>query len=140
VFQYGEIYNFPQAVFEKALDDEEMVQEDTEAGGDDESASEPEDDEQVRISYCIRGQRDLCSVSVNLLSASKNISVPGLIPGAGVVICLERAADLYMAQLMPLPLTVSCFTKIQIGFTFLVPAHLGSPRKGPLNGCVCLVP
>ena len=38
---------------------------------------------------------------------------------------------------MPLPLTVSCFSKIQIGFTFLVPAHLGSPRKGPLNGCCC---
>jgi len=42
-----------------------------------------------------------------------------------------------MAQLMPLPLTVSCFSKIQIGFTFLVPAHLGSPGKGPLNWCVC---
>jgi len=41
-----------------------------------------------------------------------------------------------MAQLMPLPLTVSCFSKIQIGFTFLVPAHLGSPGKRPLNGCV----
>jgi len=40
--------------------------------------------------------------------------------GAGVVICLERGADLHMAQLMPLPLTVSCFSKIQIGFTFLV--------------------
>ena len=37
---------------------------------------------------------------------------------------------------MPLPLTVSGFSKIQIGFTFLVPAHLGSPGKGPLNGCV----
>ena len=36
-----------------------------------------------------------------------------------------------------LPLTVSCFSKIQIGFTFLVPAHPGSPGKGPLNGCVC---
>jgi len=36
--------------------------------------------------------------------------------GAGVVICLERGADLHMAQLMPLPLTVSCFSKIQIGF------------------------
>jgi len=56
--------------------------------------------------------------------------------GAGVVICLERGADLHMAQLMPLPLTVSCFSKIQIGVTFLVPAHLGSPGKGPLNGCV----
>jgi len=41
-----------------------------------------------------------------------------------------------MAQLMPLPLTVSCFSEIQIGFTFLVPAHLGIPDKGPLNGCV----
>ena len=47
--------------------------------------------------------------------------------GAGVVICLERGAHLHTAQLMPLPLIVSCFSKIQIGFTFLVPAHLGSP-------------
>jgi len=43
--------------------------------------------------------------------------------------CLERDADLHMAQLMPLPLTVSCFSKIQIGFTFLVPAHPGGPGK-----------
>ena len=43
-----------------------------------------------------------------------------------MVICLERGADLHMAQLMPLPLTVSCFSKIQIGFTFLVRAHSGS--------------
>jgi len=50
-------------------------------------------------------------------------------PGAGVVVCLEQGADLHMAQLMPLPLTVSCFTKIQIDFTFLVPVHLGSPGK-----------
>jgi len=56
---------------------------------------------------------------------------------AGVVICLERAADFHMAQLMPLALTVSCFSKIQIGFTFLVPAHLGCPGKRPLNGCCC---
>ena len=54
-----------------------------------------------------------------------------------MVVCLELGADLHMAQLMPLPLTVFCFSKIQIGFTFLVPAHLGSPGKGPLNGCVC---
>jgi len=46
-----------------------------------------------------------------------------------VVICLERGADLHMAQLMPLPLTVSCFSKIQIGFAFLVPAHPDSPGK-----------
>ena len=46
-----------------------------------------------------------------------------------MVVCLERGADLHMAQLMPLPLTVSCFSKIQIGFTFLVPAHPGSPGK-----------
>ena len=50
--------------------------------------------------------------------------------GGGVVICLERGADLHTAQLMPLPLTVSCFSKIQIGFTFLVPAH-------PVCVCVC---
>ena len=55
-----------------------------------------------------------------------------------MVICLERGADLHMAQLMSLPLTVSCFSKIQIGFAFLVPAHPGSPRKGPLNGRVCV--
>ena len=59
-----------------------------------------------------------------------------------MVICLERCAafrgcqnpinglcDLHMAQLMPLPLTVSCFSKIQIGFTSLLPAHLGSPGQ-----------
>jgi len=56
-----------------------------------------------------------------------------------MVICLEQGADLHMAQLMPPPLTVSCFSKIQIGFTFLVPAYPGSiPEKGPLNGCVCV--
>ena len=49
-----------------------------------------------------------------------------------MVICLERGADLHTAQLMPLPLTVSCFSKIQIGFTYLVLAHPGSP------GCVLL--
>ena len=43
-----------------------------------------------------------------------------------------------MAQLMPLPLTVSCFSKIEIGFTFLVLAHPGSPRKRAVKrGCVC---
>ena len=46
-----------------------------------------------------------------------------------MVICLERGADLHTAQLMPLPLTVSCFSKIQIGSTFLVPAHPGRPGK-----------
>ena len=49
--------------------------------------------------------------------------------GTGMAICLEQGADLHMAQLMPLPLTVSCFSKIQIGFTFLVPAHPGSPGQ-----------
>ena len=56
-----------------------------------------------------------------------------------MVICLEQGADLHMAQLIPLPLTVSCFSKIQIGFTSLVPARLGSPGKGPLNVCVCVI-
>jgi len=56
-----------------------------------------------------------------------------------VVICLERGADLHMAQLMRLPLTVSCFSKIQIGFTFLVPAHPGRPGKRAIKRvCVCV--
>jgi len=52
-----------------------------------------------------------------------------------MVICLERGADLHMAQLMPLPLNVSCFSEIQIGFTFLVPAHPGSPGKRAIKRC-----
>jgi len=31
---------------------------------------------------------------------------------AGTVNCLGPGADMHMAQLMPLPLTVSCFSKI----------------------------
>ena len=58
----------------------------------------------------------------------------------GVVICLERGADLHMAQWMPLPLTVSCFSKIQIGFTFLIPAHRGSPgQRAVKRVCVCFI-
>ena len=62
----------------------------------------------------------------------------GLWWGAGMVICLEQGADLHMAQRMPLPLTVTCFSKIQIGFTFLVPAHLGCPGKRAVKQCVCV--
>ena len=58
--------------------------------------------------------------------------------GTCVIICLEQGADLHMAQLMPLPLTVSCFSKIHIGFTFLVPAHLGSPGKKMAVKRVCM--
>jgi len=59
--------------------------------------------------------------------------------GAGMVICLEQGADLHMAQLMPLPLTVSCFSKIQVGFTFLEPAHPGSPGQRAIKRvCVCV--
>ena len=59
--------------------------------------------------------------------------------GTGMVNCLERDADLHMAQLMPLTLTVSCFSIIQIGFTFLVPAHPGSPRQRAVKReCVCV--
>jgi len=51
-----------------------------------------------------------------------------------MVFCLEQGADMHMAQLMPLPLTV------QIGFTFLVPAHPGSPRQTAVKRvCVCLI-
>ena len=56
--------------------------------------------------------------------------------GAGMVIRLELVADLHTTQLMLLPLTVSCFSKIQIGSTFLVPLTRVVSVKGPLNGCV----
>ena len=56
-----------------------------------------------------------------------------------MVICLERGADLHMAQRIPLPLTVSCFSKIQIGFTFLVPAHPGSLGQSAVKRLCVLV-
>jgi len=59
-----------------------------------------------------------------------------------MVICLERGADLHIAKLMLLPLTVSCCSKIQIGFTFLVPAYLGSPGQRAVKRvsvCVCVL-
>ena len=55
-----------------------------------------------------------------------------------MVICLERGAlQTHTAQLMPLPLTVTCFSKIQTGFSFLVPAYLGSPGRAVKRVCVC---
>ena len=56
-----------------------------------------------------------------------------------MVICLEQGAGLHTAQLMPLPLTVSCFSKIQIGFTFLVPAHPGRPGKRAVKCVLCVL-
>ena len=57
-----------------------------------------------------------------------------------MVICLERGTDFHMTQLMPLPLTVSCFSKIQIGFTYLVPAHPSSPgQRAVKRVCVCVL-
>ena len=56
-----------------------------------------------------------------------------------MVICQERGADLHMAQLMPLPLAVSCISKIQIGFTSLVPADPGCPgKRAAKRVCVCV--
>ena len=56
-----------------------------------------------------------------------------------MVICLERGADLHMALVMPLPLTVSCSSKIQIGFTFLVPAYPGCPGKEAVKWLLLLL-
>ena len=59
---------------------------------------------------------------------------------AGVVICLQRGADLHMAQLTPLPLTVSCFSEIQTGLLFWYRLTRVVPGKDPLNVCsVCLL-
>jgi len=58
-----------------------------------------------------------------------------------MVICLEQGADLHVAQLMLLPLNVSCFSRIQIGFTFWYRLTRVVREKGPLNRrvCVCVV-
>ena len=58
--------------------------------------------------------------------------------GAGVVICMKRGADLHMAQLMPLPLTVSCLSKILLVLRFWYWLTWVVPDKGPLNVCVCV--
>jgi len=59
--------------------------------------------------------------------------------GAGIVVCLERNADLHTAQLMPLPLAVSCFTKIQrLVLPFWYRLTRVVPDRGPLNRCVCV--
>ena len=80
----------------------------------------------------------LCNLWFLLLSSALMLLVgrqEGHLPvktwvvGCCVIIYLEWGADLHVAQLMPLPLTVSCFSKIQIGFTFLVPSHPGSPGQ-----------
>jgi len=62
----------------------------------------------------------------------------GLSPrlSAGVVVCLELGADLHIAQLMPLPLTVSCFNKIQIGFYRAMLCYSG--KKAVKRVCVCV--
>ena len=57
-----------------------------------------------------------------------------------MVICLERGVDLHMAQLIPQALTVSCFSKIQIGYTFLLLSHPGSPGQRDIKpACVSVV-
>jgi len=55
----------------------------------------------------------------------------------GVVFCLERGAHLHMAQLMPLPLTVSS-VKSRLVLPFWYRLTCVVPEKGPLNGCVCV--
>jgi len=73
------------------------------------------------------------------LGGRKGIRPVKTVVGGSMVICLERGPDLHMAQMMPLPLTVSCSSKIQIGFTFLVLAHLGSPgQRAVKRVCVCM--
>ena len=52
-----------------------------------------------------------------------------------MVVCLERGADLHMAQLMSLPLTVSCFSKIILVLPFWYLLTRVVPDKGPLNVC-----
>jgi len=79
--------------------------------------------------FIVCGLRSSIYVTVQCPSVSQSVPVKNEWWGVGVVVCLERGADLHTAQLMPLPLTVSCSSNIQIGFTFLVPAYAGCPGK-----------
>jgi len=66
-----------------------------------------------------------------------------------MVMCPGQDADLHMAQLMPLPLTISCSSKFRLvlpsWFTFLVPAHrvvmdkIQEGCKMVVCVCVCVV-
>ena len=92
----------------------------------------------MSCTFFVRINDDDCAFSALTLLVGRQEGHPALKNRVvGVVICLEPGADLHMAQLMPLPLTVSCSSKIQTGFTFLIPAHPGSPGQRPLNGRVC---
>ena len=84
-----------------------------------------------------------CASSALTLLVGRQEGYPAckkLCGGVLVWLSVERGADLRVAQLMPLPLTVSCFSKIQIGFTFLLLAHPGSPgRRAVKRVCVCML-
>jgi len=105
----------------------------------------------VKFCYCSRCSTPYdakcCSISVYFFTLYRVTLMPSVlwrcwlggrkgirpvknwVVGVGMVICLEQGADLHIAQLMLLPLTVSCFSKTQIGFTFLVPAHPDGPGQ-----------
>jgi len=53
-----------------------------------------------------------------------------------MVICLVRGTDLHMAQLMPLPLTVSCCSESRLVLPFWYRLTWVVPDKGPLNRCL----
>jgi len=95
----------------------------------------------MRLIHCFSNLR-VCAFSALTLLVGQQEGHPACKKtewwGAGVVICLERGANFHVAQLMPLLLTVSCFRKFQIGFTFLVPAHPGSPGQRAVKRCVCV--
>jgi len=82
----------------------------------------------------------LCAFSALTLLAGRQEGHPACKKwwGAGVVICLERGADLHMSHLMPPPLTVSCFSKISLVLPFWYRLTRVVTEKGPLNLCVCV--
>ena len=87
--------------------------------------------------FSIWGPHCACSVLMLYWCSRKGIR-PVKIEwwGACMVICLERGTDLHMAQLIPVPLTVSCFSKIEIGFTFLVRVVCPHQQCSPWGSCL----
>jgi len=82
---------------------------------------------------------NLVALSALMLLVGRHLACKNERWGAGMVICLQQDANLHMAQLMPLPLTVSCFSKIQMVLPFWHWLTRVVLDKGPLMYvCVCV--
>ena len=71
----------------------------------------------------------LCAFSALTLLVGRQEGHPACKKLSGGMLAWSSVWSEVQTCIWPLPLTVSCFSKIQIGFTFLVPADPGSPGQ-----------